>query len=147
MILPQIKRQSFALSVKNLSLGVGNFKPLKLLWYPACGYDFRILHHPSTNNVSVQSDFFILSDLNNWNNEFNNIIEQEGFSILDSVKINFDDLPEEVECYYIKIHFDNGHINFTKRLLLIWNISNERLINIFQEILDFKLETIFLWKS
>ena len=42
------------------------------------------------------------------------------------------------------IHFDNGHINFTKRLLLIWNISNERLINIFQEIEDFKLETIFL---
>ena len=144
MILPQIKKQSFALSVKNLSIGVGNFNPLKLLWYPACGYDFRVLHHPSTNNVTVQSDFFILSDLNNWDNELNNLIEQEGFSILESEKINFADFPEEVECYYKTIHFDNGHINFTKRLLLIWNISNERLINIFQEIEDFKLETIFL---
>ena len=103
-----------------------------------------MLHHSSTNNISIQSEFFILSDLNNWDNEFDNIIEQEGFNIQESEKISFDDLPEEVECYYKTIHFENGYINFTKRLLLIWNISNERLINIFQEIEDFKLETIFL---
>ncbi len=144
MILPQIKKKSFASSVKNLTVGVGNLKPLKLLWYPACGYDFRVLHHSSTNNISIQSEFFILSDLNNWDNEFDNIIEQEGFNIQESEKIIFDDLPEEVECYYKTIHFENGYINFTKRLLLIWNISNERLIKIFQEIEDFKLETIFL---
>ena len=31
MILPQIKKKSFASSVKNLTVGVGNLKPLKLL--------------------------------------------------------------------------------------------------------------------
>jgi hypothetical protein len=144
MILPQIKKKSFVKSIQNLSKGVGIFKPLKLLWYPACGWDFRVLHHSSTNNISVQSDFFILSDLNNWNDKFDNIITQEGFIIQESEQMIFEDLPEDAECYYKTIHFDNGHINFTKRFLLIWNISNERLIDIFRKIEDFKLETIFL---
>lgn len=115
-MLPQIKKNSFALSVKNLSVGMESFKPLKLLWYPACGYDFRVLHHSCTNNISVQSDFFILSDLNCWENEFNIIINQEGFNIQESEKINFQDLPEDSECYYKTIRFNNGHVNFTKKL-------------------------------
>ncbi len=145
MILPHIRRNSFINSLQNLSIGLKNFNPLKLLWYPACGSDFRVLHHIVTNNISVKNDFFILSDMNNHEADvLNTIAESNYFHLEEDILINFSDLPNNVSCTYKEIRFDNGEINIVKKCFMIWGITNQELYDIFSQVEGFRLETIFI---
>jgi hypothetical protein len=123
-------------------------KTIKTLWYPACGYDLRVLHHTSTNNISVSNDFFILSDSGNYSETINDIIINEGFNVVyrDSGTFYFSDpnLQENVPYTYLVLKFDNGYIQFERKCLMLWDIANEDLMPIFSKIPNFKLETLFV---
>jgi len=123
-------------------------KTIKTLWYPACGSDLRVLHHTSTNNISVSNDFFILSDIANYNENVNEIISREGFRIAYSDSGTFyfynPNLQENIPYNYLVLEFDNGYIKFERKCLILWEISNENLIDVFSQIPNFKLETLFV---
>jgi hypothetical protein len=120
----------------------------KILWYPACGEDLKVLHHPSTNNISVSNDFFILSDIMNYDETINDVIRNEGFNVIhrDSGTFYFShpDLQENVTYTYLVLKFDNGYIQFERKCLFLWQIPNEDVLQIFFKIPNFKLETLFV---
>lgn len=123
-------------------------KTQRTLWYPACGVDLRVLHHPSTNNISVSNDFFILSDIMNYDETLNDVIRNKGFNVTHRHSGTFyfsdPDLQENVNYTYLVLKFDNGYIKFNRKCLMLWEISNENLITIFSKIYNFKLETLFV---
>ncbi len=145
MMLPHIRRNSLLNTLQNLSIGLNNFNSMKLLWYPACGNDFRVLHHIVSNNIYVENDFFILSDMNNFEDDvLNTIAENNFFDIKENILINFPDLPNNVNCTYKEIKFHNGYNSVVKKCLMIWGITNQELYEIFSRVVEFKLETIFV---
>lgn len=123
-------------------------KTIKTLWYPACGVDLRVLHHPSTNNISVTNDFFILSDIMDNDKTINDEIRNRGFNVMhrDSGTFYFShpDLQENVNYTYLVLKFDDGYIQFERKCLFLWKIPNEDVFQIFSKIPNFKLETLFV---
>jgi len=144
-MIPQIKISSFIKTLQLLSWGNTSIKPLKLLWYPACGSDFRVLHHSVTNNISVQSDFFIFNDLNDFEDEMLLCTLDAGFSTEEYVEIQFPDLPN-VLCIYKSILFQKNDIKFIKKGLFLWGLDTHELFTKFV-VAKIKIESIFIKRS
>lgn len=143
MIHPLIKKSSFAETITLLNSGTNAIKPQKILWYPACGNDFRVLHHPVTNNLSIDADFYILNDSNNYEEEVMTQVDNNPNFDCTSYRIKFPDLPPTAICCYKKIAFDNGYVRARKNVLFLWGISFEQLLEIFIQKKS-KIETIFI---
>jgi hypothetical protein len=120
----------------------------KILWYPACGVDLRVLNHPPTNNISVTNDFFILSDIMDNDKTINDEIRSRGFNVMHSDNGTFyfsdPDLQKNVNYTYLVLKFDDGYIQFERKCLFLWKIPNEDVFQIFSKIPNFKLETLFV---
>ncbi len=139
-----IRKSSFADTIHLLNNGTNAFKSRKILWYPACGSDFRVLHHPVCNNVSINNDICILNDTSNYEEEVHNEINNNpNFECINNFEIKFPDLPTNFKCYCKTIVFDNGYIRSKKDVLFLWGVSFEQLLEIFTSNSS-KIDTIFI---
>jgi len=129
-------------SLKLLLLRSGLNGAAKVLWYPACGNDFRVLHHPATNNVSIHNDLFILSDLKSYEEEVDDILDGKDFHVMENVSLHFRDLLG-VKCNFKSIMFQNEYLNIRRDCLFIWGIGNEDLFSQFKES-GFDIHTLFV---
>jgi hypothetical protein len=144
MINNLIRKSSFADTIHLLNNGTNVFKSKKILWYPACGSDFRVLHHPVCNNVSINNDIFILNDTGNYEEDIiDNINNNPNFKCKNNFEIKFPDLPANFKCYYKTIIFDNGYIRSSKDVLFLWGVSFEQLLEMFTSNSS-KIHTIFI---
>jgi hypothetical protein len=144
MLHPLIRKSSFAETIHLLNNGTNAFKSQKILWYPACGEDFRVLHHPVCNNVSINNDICILNDTDNCEDDVVNFINNHPeFECINNYEINFPDLPSQFQCYYKSIVFDNGYVRSTKNVLFLWGVSFDQLLELFINKTS-KIDTIFI---
>jgi hypothetical protein len=144
MINNLIRKSSFADTIHLLNNGTNVFKSKKILWYPACGSDFRVLHHPVCNNVSINNDICILNDTSNYEEDvYNEINNNPNFECINNFEIKFPDLPANFKCYYKTIVFDNGYIRYSKDVLFLWGVSFEQLLEMFTSNSS-KIHTIFI---
>jgi hypothetical protein len=144
MMHPLIRKSSFAETIHRLNNGTNTMSNQKILWYPACGDDFRVLHHPVFNNVSINNDICILNDTSNLEEAVVNLINNNpDFEYINSYEINFPDLPSQYRCYYKSIVFDNGYVRSRKNALFLWGVSFEQLFELFNNNAS-KIDTIFI---
>jgi hypothetical protein len=99
----------------------------RILWYPACGWDLRVSHHPITNNVFIHPDLIVANDLNNWDGELiENLMNINGLTIEHEEEIPIPSRPNGLAIFR-SIVLQKGALVLRKSLLHLWGIETEDL--------------------
>jgi len=140
---PLIRKSSFVDTIRLLSTGTNTLSPSRILWYPGCGDDFRVLHHPVTNNLSINPNFFIFNDQQNYEAEILALTNNNPNFECTSYQLNFPDLPFWTQCYYKRFIFNNGYVREIKKVIFLWNMPFDQILDILLQN-ESIIETIFI---